>query len=283
MAPAERVAAVTPSWTGLRSEDGRPHVPGKLLERLARLPLEPVWDHLRREGHANQFEDGWMVIGSDRPLVGRALPARFLPARPDLDAVTLDAGRRRGFEGAMQNSWVVDLVSPDDVVVVDLFGKRPFGAFTGDLLATTIRSRGGRGAVIDGAVRDRAGMARIDGLTTLCRDSHPSFIEGATLVEINGPIRVGAATVLPGDVVLATSDGVLFVPPHLVEAIVEEAERTAARDDFARRSLADGRYSAGALDRDVWAPEIETAFERWYGGRHAAGDGSIAPIDGAGA
>jgi regulator of RNase E activity RraA len=163
--------------------------------------------------------------------------------------------------------------------VVDLFGKRPYGAFAGDLLATTIRSRGGRGAVIDGGIRDRAGMARIEGLTMFCRETHPSFIEGATLVEINGPIRVGAATVLPGDVVLATSDGALFVPAHLVEASVEEAERTAARDDFAKHSLAGGLYSAGALDKDVWAPEIETAFERWYGERGAVGDGRVAPAD----
>ena len=49
---------------------------------------------------------------------------------------------------------------------------------------------------------------------------------------INGSIRIGRATVLPGDVVLAKAAGVFFIPSQFVQEVVVAGEYTALRDQF---------------------------------------------------
>ena len=46
------------------------------------------------------------------------------------------------------------------------------------------------------------------------------------MAEINGPVRVGEATCMPGDIVLATPTGVIFVPPQYASEVVESSENT---------------------------------------------------------
>jgi len=53
-----------------------------------------------------------------------------------------------------------------------------------------------------------------------------------TLTSINAPIRIGRAVVLTGDLVLAKTDGVIFIPAILAEAAVSQAEFTNLMDDY---------------------------------------------------
>ena len=82
------------------------------------------------------------------------------------------------------------------------------------------------------------------------------------LTSINAPIRIGHATVLPGDAVLAKKDGVIFIPPHLVEHIVLSGEVTLLFDVFGQQRIKEGKYSAGAID-SVWSDEIKQDFRNW--------------------
>lgn len=82
------------------------------------------------------------------------------------------------------------------------------------------------------------------------------------LTSINAPIRIGRATVLPGDVVLAKSQGVLFIPAHLVEDLVLTSEITILRDEFGWKRLKEGKYTSGQIDSN-WSEEIRKDFLNW--------------------
>ncbi len=260
------VELLTRSGSWDRLPDGRPQVPDEMLEDVSRVAtLERAWSVLQRHGYTQQFAGGFYSTQPERPLVGRAVTAAFVPARPDFDSVVVEAGQRAGLESGIggQNAWVLDLLRLGDVLVVDMFGRVDDGPFVGDLLTTTLAARTHAGAVIDGTIRDATGAERVPDVTILHRGSHPSFIKGVTLAGVNGPVRIGTATVLPGDVVLGGAHGVIFIPPHLVGEVIEHSSSILFRDRFAKTRIAEGRYGPGRIDRAEWDEEIESDFEQW--------------------
>src|SRR5712691_1417702 len=128
---------LTRGWNGERFPDGRPKVPDSLLEELKTVDAEEAWDVLRGAGYPNQFEGGWKVINPGERMVGRVVTAVFMPRRPDVDSIIKNNGRKEGRIGD-ENSWVIDILQPNDILVVDLFGKIRYGTFAGDNLSTAI-------------------------------------------------------------------------------------------------------------------------------------------------
>ena len=244
-----------------RFEDGRPRVPDEILERMKHVTIEEAWEVLRSYRYNSQFEGGWLNLHPDRVLVGRAVTASFMPLRPDVEEVTRELGRKDNRIGP-QNSWVIDTLVENDVIVVDLFGKIEQGTFAGDNLATSIYAKSKTGMVVDGAVRDIDGIMEIPGFSVFVRGLDPSGIAGVTLMGINIPIRIGKVTVKPGDVVLGRREGVIFIPPHLAREVVERSENTRLRDEFGHQRLREGKYTPGQIDVR-WTPEIQADFEQW--------------------
>jgi regulator of RNase E activity RraA len=152
-----------------------------------------------------------------------------------------------------------------DVMVADMFGKVNMGTFVGDNLATSVRARTMAGAVIEGTIRDYQGIVKLTDVNFFCRGVHPSFIQDATILSINLPIRIRDVTIMPGDIVLGTPSGVLFIPPHLAQEVVEKSEDVRIRDQFGHQRLREGRYTPGEVDR-VWTAEIEADFQSWRAG-----------------
>jgi 4-hydroxy-4-methyl-2-oxoglutarate aldolase len=185
-----------------------------------------------------------------------------MPPRSDLDKVVMDWGKARGWS-PRQNTWVIDNLVKDDVVVVDLFGKLRDGTFAGDNLATAIKTRTSTGMVVDGGIRDARQIEELDGFNAFVRGIDPSAIAEVTLVGVNVPIRIGGATVLPGDLVLGTSAGVTFIPPALVEEIVLHSEETRLRDEFGKQRLSEGKYTSSQIDTQSWEPEIQSDYLAW--------------------
>lgn len=273
----QAVAELTPLNPYGRSDDGRPRVPDELLDRLRKYATtEHAWAVLEGRGYFHQYDGGWITTNGDRVLVGRAVTAQFVPNRPDLNEQIEAAARREGLfagpGGQIQNSrgeggqkhnvWVIDRLQKGDVMVVDMFGKVYKGPFLGDNLATVIARRTGAGAVINGTVRDSKGISRIADVQIFCKGVHPSAIRESIMIGMNGPLRMGGATVLPGDIVLGDTSGVFFIPPHLVLEVVEWAEERNFRDQFAMQRLAEGRYKGDQLDKG-WAAEIERDYQLW--------------------
>jgi len=265
-ASPETIRSLTPLNPFDRLPDGRPRVPDEVVQRISKATTEQAWKVLGGHGYTHQFEGNWFQSHPGRVLVGRAVTAVFMPFRPDLDEVVIQASGkpradRHGSGG--QNSWVIDDLLPGDVMVADMFGKVEDGPLVGDNLATTISRRTGAGAVIEGTIRDYDGIREVSPLQIFCRGLHPSFLRECTLVGVNIPVRIGGATVLPGDVVLGTDTGVIFIPSHLAEEVAARAEDIHLRDTFSKQRLAEGRYSALVIDRDRWPEEIEEDFRRW--------------------
>jgi regulator of RNase E activity RraA len=259
----ERIAALTPGYPFERAADGRPRVPDDILERMRHVTNDEAWGVLEKtHGYHFQFEGGWYNLHPDRVLVGRAVTARMVPLRPDLHTAVEDRGRAEG-RGGGQNTWVIDTLEENDVLVVDLFGKVEDGTFIGDNLGTTIHARAKTGLVVDGGIRDLERVFQLPDFNVFCRGVHPSAIWEVTLVGVNEPVRIGNATVLPGDVVLGTREGVTFIPPHLAEEVVTRSEDVRQRDVFGKQRLAAGTYTSGQIDVSVWAAEIEADYARW--------------------
>src|SRR3982751_619448 len=127
----EAIQRLTPNNPFERSADGRPRVPDDLLERMKLVTNDEAWGVLeRRHNYYFQFEGNWLNLHPERVLVGRAVTAMFVPMRPDLHDVIQQYGRAGG-----QNTWVIDTLEENDVIVVDLFGKIRDGTFAGDNLS----------------------------------------------------------------------------------------------------------------------------------------------------
>jgi regulator of RNase E activity RraA len=266
----ERVG-ITSEWTGERFPDGRPKAPDSILERMRSVTAEEAWGVLNDAGFELQFEGGWKEINAGKPgrrLVGRVVTAVFVPLRPDLDGAVRKAAAAEGRVGKGQNSWVIDTLQPNDVLVVDLFGKIDKGTFIGDNLGTAIFAKTGTGVVVNGSVRDLSGILEIEGFHGYVRDFHPTALADVTLAGINVPIRVGGVTVLPGDVVLSDPEGLTFVPPQLAEKVVVASEDVRLRDDWGHERLRAAKYTPGQID-GRWTPGMEAEFQAWAATRRA--------------
>src|SRR5271163_4150552 len=184
----------TPEWRGDRFPDGRPNVPDAVLARLTDVTADQAWDVLQDAGYRNQFEGGWKVINPGHRMVGRVVTAVFMPRRPDVDSVIQANGKKESRIGD-ENSWIIDILRPGDVLVVDLFGKVKDGTIVGDNLSTAIFAHSHNGLIVDGAVRDVSGIQEVHGFQVYTRDFDPSALQNVMLVGINVPIRIGQTTV----------------------------------------------------------------------------------------
>lgn len=268
--PEQRVA-FTPDWHGERFADGRPKVPDIVLERLSQTTAEQAWDALQEAGFRNQFEGNFKIINPGQRMVGRAVTAVFMPRRPDVDSVIQANGKKEHRIGD-ENSWIIDILQPGDVLVVDLFGKIEYGTIVGDNLSTSIYAKSHNGLVVDGAVRDVSGIQEIHGFQVYTRGWDPSDLQNVMLVGVNVPIRIGHATVMPGDVVVGDPEGVTFIPPQFAGKIADDSEMGRLVDEWGHMMLREGKYTPGQIDAK-WTPDMVKAFNQW-----AAQQGSKLPL-----
>jgi 4-hydroxy-4-methyl-2-oxoglutarate aldolase len=257
----EQRLALTPEWKGERFPDGRPKVPDSVLQGLKDVDAEEAWDVLQSHGYKFQFEGRWHEINHGDRMVGRVFTAVFMPQRPDVDAVINAKGKEEGRIGS-QNSWPIDMLSPGDVLVVDLFGKIKDGTYAGDNLSTSIFAKSHNGLVVDGAVRDETGISQIAGMHVFVRGVDPSSLKDTTLMGINVPIRIGQVMVMPGDVAVSDPEGITFVPPQLAQQIIDEAQMTHRVDEWGHMMLREGKYTPGQIDGE-WTKQMIREFNKW--------------------
>jgi len=261
----EQLLALTPLWKGERFADGRPKVPDDILRRMKSVSVEEAWAVMKNEGYGYQVAEGWEVINPDSVLVGRAVTATFMPARPDVWKAIDSAGKKEGKRG--QNTCAVDLLVKGDVYVADQFGAHRNGPTIGDNVGSAIYAKSGNGIVYDGALRDLEGLKEIGGFTSFYTSYDPSYHNppgdlNTMIVGINQPTRIRTVTVMPGDVVLGKLGVVVFIPPHLAEKVVTTSEIVRLRDMFGHQRLREGKYTAGQIDAR-WTDDIEKDFSKW--------------------
>ncbi len=253
----------TREWKGERFPDGRPRISDELLERMKKAKCEIAWGVMKELGYKSQIAQNWKIIHPEERLVGRVVTAVFMPIRPDMNAVIDEHGKQEGRVGPNQNSWVIDTLQPNDVLVVDLFGKIDDGTFAGDNLGTAIFTKSKTGFVINGGIRDAEGITDVDPhIRVYVRGFHPSAIADVMLMGINVPIRIDNVTIMPGDVILSDLEGLTFVPPHLAEKVADESELALLTDEWGHKMLREGKYTPGQIDSQ-WTKAMIDEFNRY--------------------
>ncbi|MFD2935980.1 RraA family protein [Spirosoma flavum] len=262
--PKDELIFLTSEWKGERFPDGRPKISDALVERAKHIGIDDAWTVLKNEGYTNQFEGNWKLIQNDVSVTGRAVTAMFMPSRPDVEKTIKERGITKQGRKGNTNTWPIEILTKGDVYVADAFGKIGGGTLMGATLGNAIFSKTGNGVVFNGAARDLQELQNIKGFNAFVRDFHPSFLEEMVLMGLNAPIRIGNVMVLPGDLVIAQREGVLFVPAHLAEQVVGTAEFVTRKDQFGFETVKSGRYTTGQIDSQ-WTDEIKTDFLKWLG------------------
>lgn len=244
-----------------RFPDGRPKVPDSLLEKVKGLSIEEIWTVLPGKGYSHQFSGDMKIMHPELKLVGRAVTLQFMPMRPDLQKVNDPAS---GGPRIAPHQRFIDALQPGDVAVVDLFGKIEGGTIVGDNLATAIWNATKTGLVVDGAVRDLEGIFPI-GMPVYYRGVHPSAIDykAAMVTGINVPVKIGDATVMPGDIVFGDRGGLYFIPPQFVKEIVDKAEVTHIHDEWTKMKFATGKYKSSDIYPSPHDPALKKEYEEY--------------------
>lgn len=262
-ASPEYIKELTSNWKGERFKDGRPKVSDALLERMKNIQIEEAWGYLRGKGYHNQYEGDWEIIHPENAMTGRVVTAQYMPLRPDYQQLVKVKGAKENRDTiGGSNSWPIQQLVPGDVYVADGYGRIIDGTLIGSNLGNAIYANSNNGVIFDGGVRDVAGLLEIEGFNGWHKGADPSYLQEQMLTAINVPIRIGRATVLPGDVVLANRHGTVFIPSYLASELVLSSEIVGLRDLFGFQRLRERKYTAGQIDTR-WTDEINTDFENW--------------------
>ncbi len=258
----EDLIEYTKEWTGERFFDGRPRVSDDILERIKKVPVTLAYGVLNGEGYRNQYDGSkWECVHPGQVLVGRALTVQYMPYRPQVNEVNEEKNKDAGNTGNLYSRGV-ELLQEGDVYVADGFGKHEKGALIGDNYAAEIFAQTGKGAIINSSVRDLEGIADIPGFNAFVRSWHPASVSEVMMMGVNVPVIIGEVTVMPGDIVLAKREGIVFIPPHLAEKVVKAAEIGGLRDRFGIQMIIEKRYGLNQIHAK-WSDEIERQFTGW--------------------
>lgn len=253
----EDIIQMTSLWKGERFDDGRPKVSDRYLKALRNLTLEEVWKPIFVKGYEHQFEGRLKTLhNDDRKLIGRAVTAVYCPTRPDLDQITKEIGQAEGRVGTY-NQWVIESLVEGDVCVIDMYDKIYKGTFLGGNLTTAIANKTKTGGgVVWGGIRDVEQMKKIQGVQVYYRGIDPTPIREFIMTGFNVPTRIGNAVCLPGDIVFGTGGGVLFIPSHLVQEVVDGAAKTQVKDIFGFEMITANKFTTAQIDRNTWTVEM---------------------------
>ena len=253
----EDILQITPLWKGERFPDGRPKVPDDILQRMRNITLEEAWGPLWSEGYKFQFEGDLKCTHEKAKLVGRAVTSVMVPMRPDLNQALLEYGQKEEGRKGFFNQWVIDSLTEGDVCVVDMYDKIYKGTFLGGNLTTAIAGKTKTGGgVIWGGIRDVEQMKQIQEVQVYYRGIDPTPIREFVMAGFNTPTKIGNAVCLPGDIVFGTDAGVLFIPAHLVEEVVDGAVKTKVKDMFGFEMITQNKFTTAQIDKNVWTKEM---------------------------
>ncbi len=208
-------------------------------DRLKRISTATLATALFKRGLRGQFiQDVRPLASLAESMVGEAFTLRYIPAREDLNPLTVFRDRAHPQRKAVEDC------PPGAIMVIDS-RRDARAASAGGILVTRLMVRGVAGVVTDGGFRDSAEIASLGFPAYHSRPSAPTNLTLHQAIEINGPIGCGDAPVFPGDVVVGDADGVIVLPAHLADELADEATEMTAYEDFVTEQVRGGQSILG--------------------------------------
>lgn len=224
-------------------------------EKLRFISTATVATFLFKKGLKNQFIQNVVPLKKGRPtMVGEAFTLRYIPAREDLNTIAV-------FKDPDHPQRVAVETCPEGAVLVIDSRKNARAASAGSILATRLMKRGVAGIVTDGGFRDSAEIADLDFSAYHNRPSAPTNLTLHQAIAINEPIGCGDVAVFPGDIILGDDDGVMVIPAHLIDEVVQECSEMTLYEEFVMEQVQNGKTIVGLypLTEEI----IKNQFEIW--------------------
>ncbi|MBV0881869.1 ribonuclease activity regulator RraA [Noviherbaspirillum sp. L7-7A] len=216
---------------------------------------------LYKRGLKNQFiQDVRPLNPNGANMVGEAFTLRYIPAREDLNPITVFQNRDHPQRVA------VEQCPPGAVLMIDS-RKDARAASAGSILITRLMVRGAAGVVTDGGFRDSPEIAELAMPAYHNRPSAPTNLTLHQALDINVPIGCGDVPVWPGDVVVGDREGVIVIPAAIADEIADEAVEMTAFEDFVMEEVKKGRGIIGLYPATDEQTRVDFAAWRAANGR----------------
>jgi 5-oxopent-3-ene-1,2,5-tricarboxylate decarboxylase / 2-hydroxyhepta-2,4-diene-1,7-dioate isomerase len=242
---AAGLAAVEPVLT--------PALSPELKKKLESVATATLSSQLRKRGLNNVSIDGLQATRPDRRVVGLARTLRYVPNREDL--FTTHGG---GFNAQKR---AIDSVNEGEILVMEARGEKGTGTI-GDILAMRAQMRGAAAIITDGGVRDYSAVAGLD-MPTYFANPHPAVLGRRHIPwDTDITIACGGATVQPGDIIVADSDGILVIPPAIAGELVDECIEQEKEEAFIFEMVKQGNSVDGLYPMNA---QWRARYQEWEG------------------
>jgi regulator of RNase E activity RraA len=228
---------------------------------LMQVSVATLTTALFKRGLRNQFiQDVHPLRHKGHNMVGPAYTLRYIPAREDLNPITVFQNRAHPQRRAIEEC-------PVGAVLVMDSRKDPRAASAGSILVTRLMVRGAAGVVTDGGFRDSPEIAELDIPAYHNRPSAPTNLTHHQALDIDVPIGCGDVAVFPGDIVVGDGEGVVVIPTHLAKDVAAEAVEMTAFEDFITEEVVKGRSILGLYPATDEQTKLDFAAWRRKKGR----------------
>jgi regulator of RNase E activity RraA len=207
--------------------------------RLMGVSTATLCTALFKRGLRNQFIQDVRPLNGNLPnMVGEAFTLRYIPAREDLNPITVFLDPMHPQRAAIERC-------PEGAVMVIDSRKDARAASAGAILVSRLMVRKCAGVVTDGGFRDSPEIAALPFPAYHQRPSAPTNLTLHQAIDIDVPIGCGDAPVFPGDVVVGDREGVVVLPAGMADDIAAEAHEMTAFEDFVSEQVLAGRSITG--------------------------------------
>ena len=230
-------------------------------DKLKTVSTATLCTALFKRGLRNQFLQDVRPLNPHLPnMVGEAFTLRYIPAREDLNPITVFQDRNHPQRKAVEEC-------PSGAVFVIDSRKDARAASAGSILVSRLMKRGVAGVVTDGGFRDSPDIAKLTIPAYHQRPSAPTNLTLHQALDINVPIGCGDVAVFPGDVVVGDAEGVIVIPAKMADEVAAEAVEMTAFEDFVTEEVMKGRSILGLYPATDEQTRVDFAAWRQAGGR----------------
>ncbi len=226
-----------------------------IRQKFQKISTATIATCLYKKGLRNQFVQNVFPLSSLKEnMVGEAFTLRYIPAREDLNPVSV-------FQNPKHPQRVAIETCPEGGVLVIDSRKNARAASAGSILITRLMKRGSSGIVTDGGFRDSEDISKLPFPSFHQKPSAPTNLTLHEAIDINVPIGCGDVAVFPGDVVVGDQDGVIIIPFHMADEVAAECEVMTLFESFVMEKVNEGRSIVGLYPLTDEKTLID--FEKW--------------------